>query len=670
MHRTVGIWGKRKKPPFFGDIFAAWYSGGMHKTTLNPRQQEAVRHTEGPLLVLAGAGAGKTKTITHRILHLVARGAAPAEILAITFTNKAAGEMRARVRALLKEHTPLPHAPEEDAEPFVATFHALGVYLLRHHAREAGLSRHFPIYDRTDSLRAIKAAMEEAGIDPQQYAPRTLLGTISRAKGEGMDADAYAQAAGSQFYPRMVADVWRRYRAALRHEGALDFDDLLLESLALLRRHEDLAAHYQQRWRWIHVDEYQDTNAVQYEMVRLLAARHRNLCCVGDIDQNIYAWRGATIDNILHFERDYPDAKVVLLEENYRSTKTIIAASNEIIEKNVQRRKKTLFTRNEDGEKIALFAGHTEGDEARWVADTARTLMEEGVPPQEIAVLYRANFQSRALEEAFLTAGVPYQVLGVRFFDRKEVKDVVVFLRAALARAPQDIARIAGVPPRGIGKATLVKMLAGDRAFTPAVRKKVAAFEELLDRIAAHAAEKPPHETLRFIVEASGLEAHLKRQGAEGEERLENIRELVSLAARYAALPPEEGVARFLDDAALASEQDALREDTPAVRLMTVHAAKGLEFAHVFITGLEEGLFPHEKTGEQVDEEEERRLFYVALTRAKARAYLTYAHTRAIYGARQVNLPSQFIGDIDPGLLEEVAAEEERGGGGRIIVID
>ncbi len=624
----------------------------MHKTTLNPAQQEAVNTLAGPLLILAGAGAGKTKTITHRIENLIESGVAPGKILAVTFTNKAAREMRERVEALLAER-----GRALDGElPTVSTFHALGVSILRANARVFGLTRHFTIYDRSDSVRAVKAAVVESGLDPKQFTPRTILGTISRAKGDGVSQKSYEADAGNQFWPRLVADVWARYERTLKEAKALDFDDLLVKTYELLRDHEDVRRHYQDRWHYVHVDEYQDTNKVQYEIARLLVGERRNICCVGDIDQNIYAWRGASIDNILDFETTYPDAKVVLLEENYRSTKTILAVANDIIEKNLYRRKKTLFTNNEDGAQMRLFVAYDEADEAAHVARSARELIEAGTDPSEIAVLYRANFQSRALEEACLAGDLPYQVLGVKFFERKEVKDVLTFIRAALARSSGDIARVVNVPARGIGKVTLLKMLTGEEAkMTPSVRTKVAAFYALLDDIRAHAERETPSATVRFVVEVSGLEAHLTK-GSEGDqERLENIKELVTLATRYDQLPPEEGIAKLLDDAALTSDQDELKEEQSAIRLMTVHASKGLEFDHVFITGLEEGLFPHEKIGEERDDdEEERRLFYVALTRARKQVHLSYASARTIFGSRQVNLPSEFITDIDDAYLEAV----------------
>ena len=421
---------------------------------------------------------------------------------------------------------------------------------------------------------------------------------------------------------------------------------------------------YAKLWTHVHVDEYQDTNGVQYEIVRLLVGPNRNLCVVGDIDQNIYSWRGATIENILNFEKDYPEAKVVILEENYRSTKNILAAANNVIKKNSMRREKNLFTKNGDGEKIRLTANYTETDEARDIADACRDLAKKGTRPREIAVLYRANFQSRVLEESFLKKEVPYQVLGVRFFERKEVKDVLSFIRAALNRkSAVDLVRIINVPPRGIGKATMMKVLAHDsNGLTGAMKAKIAGFMAMLDEINAVALSKKPSELVKFVLTRTGIESSA-RKSAEEEEKLENMRELASLARTYDDLPVGEALESLLTNAALATDQDELKEDKDAVRLMTVHASKGLEFDYVFIAGLEQDLFPHERMGKeelsQGEEEEERRLFYVALTRARKKVFLSWAQIRTVYGSQRINSPSEFIADIGDGLIEEKVEDKE-----------
>jgi DNA helicase-2/ATP-dependent DNA helicase PcrA len=626
--------------------------------SLNARQNEAAQTLGGPLLILAGAGAGKTKTITHRMLNLIKNGANPHSILAITFTNKAAKEMRERVNRMLAEDKTLNLPISMNERPFVSTFHALGVHIIRENSQLLGVSRNFTIFDRGDSKRAVKEGLEQLGLNTDSNDPGGILSAISRAKGDGLTLMAYRAKTGNDYRKKIVASVWEKYDAALAREKALDFDDLLLRTMTLLRENAAVRERYAKIWSHIHVDEYQDTNGVQYEIVRMLAAAHRNLCVVGDIDQNIYSWRGATIENILNFEKDYPDAKVIILEENYRSTKNILAAANNVIQKNRMRREKNLFTKNADGEKISVTANYTETDEARDIADSCRNAIAQGTAPRQIAVLYRANFQSRVLEESFLRKNVPYQVLGVRFFERKEVKDVLSFIRAALNRdSASDLVRIINVPPRGIGKATMMKVLSHDNTeLSRAMQAKVADFMTMLDEIRNAAMSKKPSELVKFILTRTGIESAV-RKNAEDEEKLENMRELASVAKTYDELPVGEAVEALLSNAALASDQDELKEDKDAVRLMTVHASKGLEFDCVFIAGLEQNLFPHERMGEEEitegQEEEERRLFYVALTRARKKIYLSWSQIRTVYGSQRINSPSEFIADVGTELLEE-----------------
>ena len=650
---------------------------------LNKEQKDAVLTTEGPLLIVAGAGAGKTRVITHRILHLIKKGVAPESILAITFTNKAAKEMRERVHTLITKDQGI--APEGDFDgtnrytlnakrfPWLGTFHSLGVHMLRENSARLGLSKRFTIFDRSDSLGAIKEAVRESDLDPKSFEPGKLLSAISREKGKMVELLEFKARSEGEYFPAIVANIWEKYEAVLKKEKALDFDDLLLKTALLLKNEPSIREHYQKLWRYIHIDEYQDTNHVQYMIAKLLADEHKNIAVVGDIDQNIYSWRGASIKNILHFEKDYPNAKIVLLQQNYRSTQTILTVANRIIEKNKMRREKTLFTKNGDGEKVGLFTAYDEVQEASFVASRAKQLISDGISPSEIAVLFRANFQSRVLEEAFLREEVSYQVLGVRFFERKEVKDVLAYVRAS--ENPEsigDLRRIINVPTRGIGKVTLLKILAGKEAeLPPAMREKFNSFKKLLGELEKKLASVPLSEAIKWIVTASGIEAELKKGGSEDEERLENIKELVTFATRYDHMVTrEEAVDRFLSDVALQSDQDELKDEKLAVRLMTVHASKGLEFEYVFISGLEEGLFPHERMNETHDEsasEEERRLFYVALTRAKHKVFLTYAGVRTIFGSRQVTVPSEFIFDIDEEFLQ---AENYLEGGGKVIFFD
>ena len=630
---------------------------------LNSKQKEAVLHTKGPLLVLAGAGSGKTRVITHRIVHIIHQGIAPHNILAVTFTNKAAKEMRERVELLVKKYPPSERAIY-DSLPVVTTFHALGVRILREFHEYLGLPRHFTIYDRSDSVRAVKAAVERGGYNPKEFEPKKILGKISRAKGDALSVSEYKLSA-STFPDQVAATVWEHYEDILKSEHALDFDDLLIKTLNLIKNNPVVSEALQTRYKYIHVDEYQDTNAVQFSIAKLLAGNNQNICVVGDIDQNIYSWRGADIKNVLQFEREFPGAYTILLEENYRSTKTIIAASNEIIEKNKNRVAKEVFTSNEEGEKITLYAAMTGQDEAEYVALTAKSLIEAGHNPTDIAVLYRTNFQSRALEEAFLNYQVEYQLLGTKFYERKEIKDVLSYLRLSLNPGSNaDLARVINEPARGIGKVTMLKVMEGKRSeLKGATLEKVERFDQIMMDIADEARTKPLSETLKFIIKRTGIETELKKNGTEDDlSRLENLGELVTLGRRYDELSPEAAVEALIETAALQSDQDELKdkEELDAVRLMTIHAAKGLEFPYVFITGLEEGLFPHERLDDTgIDHEEERRLFYVALTRAAKKLFLTYAHIRTIYGSQRVNIPSSFLNDIS---TKHVEGGNPRGG--------
>lgn len=644
-------------------------------SSLNEKQKEAVLKTEGPLLILAGAGAGKTKTLTYRILHLIKNGVQPNNVLAITFTNKAAKEMRERVEKLLSEDKGL-NAPISFYErPFVSTFHSLGVHIIRENAQKLGLTRHFAIFDRSDSKRAIKNAIVDIGLDPKQYEPSVLLSIISKEKGNGVSLAKFREAGSGDYMRDVIGKVWNLYEIALKKEKALDFDDLLLKSMELLENDEAVRAHYQRTWKYVHIDEYQDTNKVQYRTAKAIAGDAKNICVVGDVDQNIYSWRGADIKNILSFERDYPGAAMVTLEENYRSTQTILEVANHIIKKNKNRFEKNLFTKQGAGEMVTLYQAFDEGDEARFIASKAKELIDEkGVDPREIAILYRANFQSRALEEAMISRGVDYQVLGVKFFERKEVRDVLSYIRAALNRdSATDIERVINVPARGIGKVTIAKIFSGMLdGLTPSMAEKWRSFNVILDDIAKKAADQKASELVKFVIARTGMEDAFKESGLDEDlERLENVQELATLATKYDLMAPGDGITKLLEDAALATDQDEMEEDKPALRMMTVHASKGLEFEYVFITGLEQDLFPHrgmESKREKRDEEEERRLFYVALTRAKKKLFLTHASLRTIFGSRQATVPSEFIFDIPEKFIEEEGAV--RKSGGKVIYFD
>ena len=633
---------------------------------LNEQQRAAVLHTNGPLMVLAGAGSGKTRVITHRIVHLIHSGVSPHNILAVTFTNKAASEMRERVHALATKWLPSDRALL-DSLPTVTTFHSLGVRLLREFHEAAGLRRHFTIYDRSDSQRAVKQALEQANYNPKEFEPRKILSVISRAKGDAVSRLAYSDAAGS-FFEEVVSATWEKYEDILRTEGALDFDDLLAKTLRLLEDNPTVREKLQQRYQYLHVDEYQDTNKIQFRLLQSLVGEAENICVVGDLDQSIYGWRGADIKNVLQFERYFPRATTILLEENYRSTKTIIAVSNDIIKKNKNRVEKTVFTNNHAGEKITLYTGMTGYDEAEYVALTARNLIADGADPASIAVLYRTNFQSRALEEAFLNFEVPYQLLGTKFFERKEVKDVLSYLRLALnPDSTADLTRIINEPTRGIGKVTLLKLVEGKQSeLNASAAAKVKAFDDIVSGIAKKVAEASLSDTIKFIMKRSGIEDKYRKEGTEEAlERIENLRELVTLASRFADHEPQEAAELLLENAALQSDQDEIKnkEEQNAVRLMTIHAAKGLEFPYVFVAGLEQGLFPHERLDDgNIDHEEERRLFYVALTRAEKKVFLTYAHMRTVFGSKRINLPSEFLNDIDTNYVENAEPKGFDGG--------
>jgi len=715
----------------------------QHLAGLNKEQREAALHKKGPLLIVAGAGAGKTKTITHRIVNLIKEGISPDKILAVTFTNKAAKEMRERIMFALGAENlsmgglsqaggPRVSAPRTRGDsdptekgfsvPFVSTFHSLGVYIIKENARLLGLTKYFTILDEGDAILLIKNILKELGIDPKQYDPKKIKNIISREKGKFTHLEDYPEGKqasyGAGALEGIVFQVWGLYEKQKTKENSLDFDDLLLKATKLLKENEKIRKIYQEKWDYIHVDEYQDTNEVQYLMCKLLSEEHKNIAVVGDSDQLIYSFRGANLKNILNFEKDYPKAKIILLEQNYRSTKNILEAANEIIKKNKYRPDKNLFTDNAEGEKIGLYEALDENDEADFIAtkileilDNEASVLSRGVSQADgprgsaprargdsdpekaslaklsgVAVLYRANFQSRALEEAMLRYNISYQVLGVKFFERKEIKDTLAYLRAALnPDSLSDIKRIINFPARGIGKVTLAKIFAGERESLPIkVRIKVNNFYQTLEEIKEKIKTEKASAIIKFVVKKSGIEQELASGGEEDIERLENIKELATLALKYDNLPAQAGlengagVEKLLEDASLASDQDSLIDPVRSrahdkvaspvdrgaatsngVKLMTVHASKGLEFKYVFVTGLEDGLFPASakasagRPHEKEDTEEERRLFYVALTRAKEKLFLSFANFRTIFGSRQINAPSEFISDIPAGLLEK-----------------
>ena len=631
---------------------------------LNPPQREAVLHGDGPLLILAGAGSGKTRVITTRIAHLIReRGVAPDNILAVTFTNKAANEMRERVERMLD--IPLDRL-------WISTFHSACVRILRRHITALGYKRSFVIYDETDRASLIKACAADLGIDAERYQPRAIGARISALKNNLVDEVEFAKKGGLFGFEEAVARVYALYQAKLREADGLDFDDLLMLTVRLFERHREVLRYYQGLFHHILIDEYQDTNHAQYRMVRLLTLERKNLCVVGDDDQSIYKFRGADITNILNFEKDYPDARVIKLEQNYRSTQNILGAAGAVVARNVGRKPKELWTEKQGGEKIRCYKAADEKDEARFICRSIQQETDEGRSLREIAVLYRTNAQSRALEDALRDRGIPYRIFGgLRFYDRKEIKDIIAYLR--VLQNPADtvsLRRIINVPARGIGDATVDKLersaaragvtlyqavnAAGDSDAAPAARKKLAAFTGIIERLRQGMDTGTVTDLVRRVIRESGYGTALEEEKTvEARIRLENLNELLTATEDFQEQNHDATLAAFLDQVALITdlEQQTAAENGTArgdyVTLMTLHNAKGLEFAMVFMAGMEEGLFPHARSVENDEElEEERRLCYVGITRAKERLVLTHADERRLYGYPQANLMSRFVEEI------------------------
>lgn len=621
---------------------------------LNEQQKRAILKTEGPLLVIAGAGAGKTKVITHRTAHLIKTGVKPNQILAVTFTNKAANEMKERIQKLIFN---IQHSIFNT--PTVGTFHSICSRILRENAENSGLTKNFSIIDKEDSLKLIRNGLKELNINPKQFQPHKIQAIISRQKSDLVTLEEFAESGGNNFFPKTIALVWQEYEKKLKKQNAADFDDLITETVYLFQKKPEILEKYQDRWRYILIDEYQDTNHSQYVLTKSLAQKHRNICVVGDEDQSIYSWRGADFKNILNFEKDWPDAEVIMLEENYRSHQKILQAANSVISRNTLRKPKNLFSRTETGSNISIFQAMNEAEEASFVAAKSLEIINKGASPKEIAVLYRANFQSRILEELFLAYDLPYQVVGTRFFERKEIKDVISYLKAGLnTNDILSIERIINEPARGIGPAGLLSYFA-NKKLPEGKKTKIESFFKLLKQIEEAVKKLPTSKLISIIAQKSGYETLLKSSGKEeGQIRLDNLKELIALASRYDGEPPPFGTMRFLEDAALLSDQDSIDSAKNGVKLMTVHAAKGLEFESVFVSGLEEGLFPYPSFDGPFGEEEERRLFYVALTRAKKQIFLSYSISRNFFGGKQINKPSKFLNEVPAELIEPAEAEE------------
>jgi DNA helicase-2/ATP-dependent DNA helicase PcrA len=651
-------------------------------SSLNPEQQEAVLQSEGPLLILAGAGSGKTRVIAHRIAYMVSEGLTdPERILAVTFTNKAAGEMRTRVEALLQI---------DCKQMWISTFHALCARLLRREAPHIGLSRDFVIYDSTDQLSVIKQALREIGGDDSSTQPRMALSRISHAKNRMEGPEVFAT--GWNPKDQQIGKLYEIYLRTLKDANALDFDDLLLKTVELFETSEHVRNRYSEKFRYLMVDEYQDTNRPQYLLVQRLAEKYRNLCVVGDPDQSIYKWRGADLKNILDFEHDFPEAKIVKLERNYRSTQVILDAASAVIAQNRNRKEKRLYTERTGGAKILQYRAGDDLDEAEFIARTSQRALHED-PENTVAVLYRTNAQSRTLEDALRRAGIAYKIIGgVRFYERKEIKDALAYLKLVLN--PHDdvsLRRVINVPARGIGKgvmeslekvelgteaADLPPLLAGlqpvatnnslwarlvhavdQRLLAPRATASLATFRDLLVALTGMAAEESVSITLGKALDQSGYLQDLRdERSEEAEGRIENLAELVSAAREYESRSPEPSLGGFVDQLSLLSDVDEEAGQRDArVLMMTMHSAKGLEFPVVVIAGLEEGLFPHSRSADDEAElEEERRLCYVGITRAERRLVLTSAARRRVYGDYQSTEPSRFLDEIPPALIEEV----------------
>ena len=636
---------------------------------LNPEQRKAVETTEGPLLVLAGAGSGKTRVLTHRVAYLVGGCGIPAEsILAVTFTNKAAGEMRERVEKLLG------NAAEG---LWVTTFHSACVRILRRDVGHLGISRGFVIYDEADSLGTIKEALRRQGLDPKTHDPRRIRWKIDEWKNAGrMPADAAASA--RDLDEEQLAELYALYQRLLTDANALDFNDLLLQTVRLFEQFPEVLGYYRRRWQYLLVDEYQDTNRVQYRLLRLLAEEHENLCVVGDVDQSVYGWRGADIHNILDFEGDYPEAQVVKLERNYRSTQAILEGASGVVENNIARKERRLWTDREGGDKIRLYEAHDDRDEAMFVISQILGAVKKGDRAyRDYAVFYRTNAQSRSFEEELLKYDVPYVVVGgVRFYERAEVKDALAYLRVLLNPADDmGLRRIVNVPARGIGKTSVdraaavaeregVPLLEGfrrmlERGEAGRSAPKIADFLRLLEALSEEVQHLPPADALARILDRTGYLRALERDGTpEAEARSENLRELLSGAEDFEAqnagdLDDRGLLALFLDQVALVSDLDAYDDEGDRVSLMTVHSAKGLEFPAVFLVGMEEGVFPHAASSRDPDGlEEERRLCYVGMTRAMEQLTLAFARERQRWGSRSFGVPSRFLREIPPSVLE------------------
>lgn len=641
---------------------------------LNDKQREAVITTEGPLLILAGAGSGKTRVLTHRIAYLIQeKGVMPYSILALTFTNKAANEMKERIGRLVENAV-------EDI--WAGTFHSICVRILRREIEKVGYEKNFIIYDTTDQKTLIKDCIKEKNLDEKMYDPKSMIGFISSQKDKLIDPDTYINQNYSDFRERQKGEIYSLYQKKLKQNNALDFDDLIGKTVELFINNADTLEYYQNRFKYVLVDEYQDTNRAQYELIRLLSKKHKNICVVGDDDQSIYGWRGADIRNILDFEKDYPSATVIKLEQNYRSTKTILDAANQVIENNCDRKSKKLWTANQDGTPLKVYRAYNEHDEANFIVDKINEVRKDDEKNlYDFAILYRTNAQSRVVEEAFMKSNIPYKIVGGhKFYDRKEIKDIIAYLR--LIQNPVDnisFKRIINVPKRGIGNTTLNKLeeysrVKGESLYSiildaeevPGLSYRAVnnlkSFASLIGKFIAMKEILGVKDLIENIIDSIGYITELEQEDTiEARGRIENIQEFISVAINFEDTSEVKNLEEFLANISLLSDIDRVEDGDNAVTLMTLHSAKGLEFPVVFICGMEDGLFPTSRgfTNEE-DMEEERRLCYVGITRAKEELYMTYATTRMLYGKTSYNSISRFIREVPEALVESCNEDDTK----------
>jgi len=629
--------------------------------SLNQKQKQAVQTTEGPVLILAGPGSGKTRVLTHRLAYLIQNNISPQNILAVTFTNKAADEMKKRVQKLLEN---------KSSAPFIGTFHSFCLRILKKQINKLGHKRTFVIYDDQDQLKLMKKIVKESDINKEQFQPKKILSIISALKSELIHCSTYEENA-QEYFEKTISKAYKAYQEKLKKNNALDFDDLIMMTVDLLKQFPEILEKYQEKFKYILVDEYQDTNPAQYQLIRLLAEKYKNLCVVGDDAQSIYSFRSADFRNILNFEKDFPKAKVITLDQNYRSTQNILDAASEIITKNIYQKPKKLWTENSAGPPISVIGTWNEETEAELIVEKIKEFLKQDFKLNDFTVFYRTNAQSRALEESFIKNNVPYKLIGsIKFYQRKEIKDVIAYLKFIDNNDLASLERIINVPGRGIGKMTLEKIADQGINKISKINPGVKSFCNLIKETKKIALEKPLSELIKLILKETKYKNYLKKiygdnlireNIPEDEARWENIEELIRVSKDYDKTKPSQGLKEFLEKTALFSDTDEIKEQKEVVHLMTLHTAKGLEFSVVFIIGCEEGILPHSRSLlSPLDVEEERRLFYVGITRSKKHLYLIFSQTRSSWGGKEANPPSRFLTEIPEELINFEETEDKK----------